>query len=532
MAAMHYIEAVSRSNFTHDLLQWTWIFIPLYLLYRVWVYPFYLSPLRKVPTVPGFPLWGHIFELFAHEAGVPQQSWHRNHGPIVRFFWPFGIERLSVTDSDAIKQMTIKNPYNYPYPTQAKRILRGILGNGILMAQGEAHIFQRRALASSFSTASVKALSPVFWQKGLLLTKLWQRDFDSTSTRRRVMDVYGWMNKVTLDIIGEAGFGYNIDSLRDNDAPFQVAYRTVNSGDFQFFQLLRPFITSLKYLPLKVNQDLKSSQQLMRNEATRVIEQKRREATGDWEKKTTSKDLIASIIKRDEEQGIPGQRITNQSLRDQVRTFMAAGHDTSSTTMCWILLHLAKAPKVQQKLRAEIKEHMPAMFDRTKRDQLAEEDSMDVDQLPYLSKVVRESLRCAPPIPMTGRQLLSPEHLAGYLIPAGTVVLIPFTAVNRSPEFWGDDSEDFNPDRWDQLPLPSSDSAGGNHGGFLTFSQGPKGCIARKFAETEIKVLLCCLLSGFSFGLDERIGDPGEGKIWKVVLRPKDGVRMDVEAVM
>ncbi|KAL8948114.1 MAG: hypothetical protein Q9222_005673 [Ikaeria aurantiellina] len=429
--------------------------------------------------------------------------------------------------------MTFKNPYNYPYPTQAKRILRGMLGNGILIAQGDAHTFQRKALASSFSTASVKTLSPIFWEKGLLLTALWQKDFDSTNTRRKIMGIYDWMNKVTLDIIGEAGFGYNIDSLRDNDAPFQVAYRTVNNGDFNFFQLLRPFITSLKYLPLKVNQDLKSSQRLMRDEATRVIEQKRRDGTDGSEKKTTSKDLIASIIKRDEEQGIPGQRITNQSLRDQVRTFMGAGHDTSSTTMCWTLLYLAKSPRVQQKLRAEIKEHMPHLFDRTRREQLAEEDGIDVDQLPYLNNVVRESLRCVPPIPMTVRQSLSPECLAGYHIPADTTIMIPFTAVNRSPDYWGEDSEDFNPDRWDRLPQPASDSTcGGNGGGLLTFSQGPKGCIARKFAETEIKVLLCCLISAFSFGLDEETGDPSEGKIWKVVLRPKDGVRMNVETII
>ena len=81
------------------------IFIPTYVFYLSYIFPFYISQLRNVPTVPGFPLWGQFYEIITQEVGVPQRKWHQEHGPIIRYFFPFGAERLAVADDDAIKQV-------------------------------------------------------------------------------------------------------------------------------------------------------------------------------------------------------------------------------------------------------------------------------------------------------------------------------------------------------------------------------------------------------------------------------------------
>lgn len=104
--------------------------ITLYTIYCSWIFPFYISELRHIPTVPGFPLWGQFFTIISTECGVIQRDWHEKHGPIVRYFFPFGSERLSVTDDDAIKQMTVRNPYNYPKPERARLWMKQILGEG------------------------------------------------------------------------------------------------------------------------------------------------------------------------------------------------------------------------------------------------------------------------------------------------------------------------------------------------------------------------------------------------------------------
>ena len=85
-----------------------------YIMYQSWVYPIYVSPLRGIPTLPGFPLWGHTPTIVTNEIGVPFREWRQQYGDIVRYFCPFGIERSSVIDEASLKQITINNPYNYP----------------------------------------------------------------------------------------------------------------------------------------------------------------------------------------------------------------------------------------------------------------------------------------------------------------------------------------------------------------------------------------------------------------------------------
>lgn len=124
----------SESVGFQDALQ---ILLPLatgtYVLYHSWIYPYYISPLRHIPTVPGFPLWGQFFTIITNECGVPARDWHQKHGPIVRYFFPFGSERLSVAEDDAIKQMTIRNPYNFPKPDRARAWMAPVLGEGMLI---------------------------------------------------------------------------------------------------------------------------------------------------------------------------------------------------------------------------------------------------------------------------------------------------------------------------------------------------------------------------------------------------------------
>jgi cytochrome P450 len=139
--------------------------------------------------------------------------------------------------------------------------------------------------------------------------------------------------------------------------------------------------------------------------------------------------------------------------------------------------------------------------------------AVDPDKLPYLDNVCRESLRYIPPIPMTVRQSLKDDVLGGYHVPSGTVIYVLANTINRLPAFWGDTADEFDPDRWDALPPSVVPNA------FMTFLQGLRGRIGRKFAETEMKILLCCLLSVYEFARDYETPDPEAWKMWRLVLR-------------
>lgn len=495
-----------------------------FVVYLSYIYPFYISSLRHVPTVKGFPLWGQFFTIITEECGVPQRKWHQETGPIVRYFFPFGAERLSVADDQAIHHMTIKNPYNYPKPVRAKLWMVRILGDGVLLAEGQEHVQQRKALAPGFSIASIRALAPVFWQKSLLLSKLWQDEMAEAKVTTKSFEALEWLNRTTLDIIGQAGFGTDINSLENDDAPLRQAYRLVFGFDLasRILHGAQAFIPSTKHIPAQMNYDMEEARSIILNTATDIITEKQGQAAAH----SNHKDIIALISKDNLKQQEAGEAgLSFETMRDQVMTFLGAGHDTTATGVAWTLHLLSTHPEIQTKLRAEIKEHMPFLFDPSSRYDGAELAAVDADKLPYLDNVCRESLRYIPPIPMTVRESLADDVLGDYAVPAGTVIYVVANAINRLPMYWGETADEFNPDRWDDLPDTYTSNA------FMTFLAGPRGCVGRKFAETEMKVLLCCLLSMYDFERDFNVQDPETLKMWRLVLRPRDGVSLKVTAL-
>ncbi|KAG7007520.1 cytochrome P450 monooxygenase [Physcia stellaris] len=446
---------------------------------------------------------------------VPQRKWHQEYGDVVRYFYPFGTERLSVIDQESIKQITMKNPYNYPKPLSIRNWMARILGrDGILLAEGDSHIQQRKALAPGFSTQSIKTLYPIFWRKALLLSEIWRQSIAKDNTDQICIEVLDGLNRTTLDIIGQAGFGTEFDSLRHPDAPLRVAYQAIFAFNFtaRLYHALHTCTHWAHYLPLKMNYEMVKSRKVICDTATDIISRKLSEVD------PKDKDIIALTLRGFNLAG--AERLSSETMRDQIMTFLGAGHDTTATGAAWTLHLLAKYPPIQERLRAEIKQHMPSLFDPNLRGEDANLESIDVDQLPYLDNVCRESLRYIPPIPLTSRALVSEDRLGGYVIPAQTYVSIHANAINRLPQYWGPTAHEFDPDRWDHLPSTYCSEA------FMTFLQGPRGCIGRKFAETEMKILLCSLLSMYIFEPDRTFDDPEEWKMWRLVLRPKDGIRL------
>ena len=295
----------------------------LYTFYSGYIYPIYLSPLRKVPTVPGFPLWGQFFTIITTEVGVPQREWHQRYGPIIRYFFPFGAERLSVADDDAIKQMTVRNPYNYPKPVRAKLWMERILGEGVLLAEGQTHVHQRKALAPSFSIASIRSLMPIFWQKSLHMANLWQQELSADGVSTKSFEALEWLNRATLDIIGEAGLGTEINSLDDAETPLRQAYRGVFSFDIQsrLIHGLTSFLPLMKYFPSQTNRDMLHSREIILNKAANIIREKHVLAK---QQGARQKDIISLIVK-DNMNAEAADTLSFEAMRDQVMTFLGAG---------------------------------------------------------------------------------------------------------------------------------------------------------------------------------------------------------------
>jgi cytochrome P450 len=488
-----------------------------YFIWRGFLFPLYFSDLRHVPTVPGFPLWGQFFDIILNECGVPQRKWHRQYGPIIRYFFPFGAERLSIADDEAIKHMTVRNPYNYPKPLRAKLWMVRILGEGVLLAEHDDHVYQRKTLTPGFSIAAIRTFQPIFWEKCLLMTNLMRRELERSGQSTRSFEVLEWLNRCTLDIIGKAGFGYEIHSLENPRELVRQAYRLVFRFDLASRALhgIQAFFPSSKYIPARMNRDMETARQIILAKATEILKLKLTRA----ERGKRNKDVLSLIAKENKKLKDEGETgLSFNTMRDQVMTFLGAGHDTTATGACWAIHLLAKHPHIQNRLRTEIRDYFPFLFDPVERFDQEKLEAADPDKLPYLDNVCREVLRYIPPIPMTVRESVKDDQLGGYHVPGGTVVYVLANSVNRMPWFWGPDGDTFDPDRWDNLPDTAVPNA------FMTFLQGPRGCLGRKFAEVEMKVLLITLLSMFEFRRDYDVENPEEWKMWRLVLRPKEGV--------
>ena len=501
-----------------------WILVPSYLIiYQSWIYPFYISPLRFVPTISGFPLWGQTSVIISEEAGVPRRRWHKQHGPIIRYFFLFGQERLSVTDDEALRQITVKNTYTWVKPHDFKTMMFPLLGNGIFLAEGNIHAQQRKALAPGFSISSIKTLSPIFWRKALLLSRLWQFELKKEDVQSKSIEILDWLSRATLDIIGEAGFGADFDSLHHPDTPIRQAYQRFFIFDnwSRLFHGLHSQTRLARFLPMKANYELMASRRRVLNLASEIICDKQSKRLS--QTLSREKNIIALIVRDNStSNGKLSGNMTFDTMRDQVMTFLGAGHDTTATGIGWTLHLLSKYPSTQDKLRREIQEYMPFLFSPDNREDESWLSKIDEDRLPYLNNVCRESLRYIPPVPFTLRHSTAGDQLCGYRVPAGTEVTICSNTINRVPEYWGTRADEFDPDRWDHLPETHTASA------YMTFLHGPRGCIGKKFAETEMKTLLCCLLSVYRFEIDDSVDDPEKWKMWKITLRPRDGITLKV----
>jgi len=175
------------------------------------------------------------------------------------------------------------------------------------------------------------------------------------------------------------------------------------------------------------------------------------------------------------------QRLTDEEIIYQVSTFLLAGSETSSNGMSWCLWRLAQNQTLQQRLRDEL------------RTIAKDEPSLEeLNALPLLENVIRETLRIDSPVPETIRQATADCHLpisepivglddkvafqTSIPVKKGTIVAEPFTAVHRNPAIWGEDAEEFNPNRYDRPNCPAV-KVPGSYGNLLSFNGGARNCM-------------------------------------------------------
>lgn len=372
----------------------------------------------------------------------------------------------------------------------------------------------------AFSYRHIKDLYPIFWSKGVEMVGMIENHIKGNSGKN-VITVGDWASRATLDIIGVAGMDQDFHSLRDPSNKLNEQYRRAlkePSTLMKLVTLLGLFVVDLRLvlkLPLKRNIEIKAASDYIRTVARQIICQKREKME---KQKDTNNDVdIISVALR-------SGGFSEENLVDQMMTFLAAGHETTSSAFQWAIYALCKHPEMQTRLREEIRANLPPI---SKEDPTPASASA-VDALPYLNAFCNEVLRYYPPVRITVREAARDTTIVGAPIPKGTILLLAPEVINHSPQFWGRDADEFNPERWMGPGRANTGGADSNYA-FMTFIHGPRSCIGQGFAKAELACLVAVTVGKFHVELEDPDA-PLETKNG-VTVSPRDGVRAKFTAL-
>lgn len=382
----------------------------------------------------------------------------------------------------------------------------------------------------AFQYRHIKDLYPVFWSKSCkLVDKLMNVAQESekpvqTLSEAVHIEIGGWSSRAALDIIGVAGMGQDFNALDDPTTELNATYRKVfqptRSG--QILGLMSMFLPQwfLRSLPVAHNSNIVEASAAIKKICRQLIRSKQDKL--DRKEERVDVDILSVAI---ESGGFSEEDLVNQMM-----TFLAAGHETTATTMTWAFYELCRNPLIQTRLRDEIRAHIPSPA--TDPDSLLSISAATFDSCPYLHAVCNEVLRLWSPVPMTLRETAKSTTILSQPVPKGTKIIISPWATNTATQYWGPDAADFNPDRWMGPGKANTGGAESNYS-FLTFLHGPRSCIGQAFAKAEFACLLAAVVGRFEFEfVDELLGEVGKLEIkGGITAKPKRGVEVKLRAV-
>jgi cytochrome P450 len=372
----------------------------------------------------------------------------------------FGRSSFILNAPDAIRHVLVENYENYTRTPAGMRVLRPVLGDGLLIAEGRAWKHQRRTLSPAFTPRAVASLVPHM----IAVT-------DETIAKLQgacgePVDLRETMQRMTLEIAGRTMFSFGMARHGAQLREFVMEYGA---------RLARPhFLDLLLPLGWPSPQDLSRSR--FRKRWTRFIGMlmAERRAAGKNEG-APHRDLFDLMgAARDPE---TGQGFTDQQLGDEVATMILAGHETTATALFWSLYLLALDPATQQQLAAEVQGATSTA-------------EFDVEALKFTRAVIDETMRLYPPAYLIARAAAAPDTIAGMPVKKNDVVLIAPWLLHRHEKLWRDPNA-FIPQRF-MPPAPPPDRFA-----YLPFGVGARICIGAHFALVESTLALARIIGAF-----------------------------------
>nr|QZP43574.1 cytochrome P450 monooxygenase CYP4G253 [Ephestia elutella] len=425
------------------------------------------------------------------------------------------------------------------------------LGEGLLISSGHKWRSHRKMIAPTFHINILKSFVGVFNQNSLNVVEKLKPEVG------KVFDVHDYMSGVTVDILletamginrktqDESGFDYAMAVMKMCDIIHQRHYKLWLRFDF-IFKLTTIFKQQIRLLNIihgLTNKVIKQKKQVYtENKAKGIIPSTIEELT------RSTKDDLGNVNKTLADMVFKGYRddldfndendvgakkrlafldlmiesaqngtndITDYEIKEEVDTIMFEGHDTTAAGSSFVLCLLG----IHQDVQAKVYDELYEIFGDSDRPVTFN----DTLEMKYLERVILESLRLYPPVPIIARNLKQDVKIVtnGHLLPAGSTVVIGTFKIHRNEKYYKN-PEQFNPDNF----LPEN-TANRHYYSYIPFSAGPRSCVGRKYAMLKLKVLLATILRNFK---TTSVVDEKEFKLQAdIILKREDGFRLKIE---
>ncbi|MCT4578951.1 cytochrome P450 [Donghicola sp.] len=391
-----------------------------------------------------------------------------------------------VMDPEALNTILRDKLADYPKSTVTKDLLRPAIGESLFIAEGQEWMWQRRTAAPSFSHRHVMALAPVMSAAAERTVRRLE-----AAAGKRAVNMFDEMVQTTFEVISDVTFsgdeGFDRDGVHHAIEAYIQSTAKISLGDMLGLPSWVPRLSRIR------SGGALTDMQRVADEAIQ-----RRRASG---QPNAAPDLLDLLLAGADPES--GRQMSTEELRDNLLTFIVAGHETTALSLSWALYLVAGDPRVQELARAEAQS---VLGDRVA-------GAEDVPNLPYIRQIVDEALRMYPPAALVSRTARKADRLCGREVRPGDTVMIPIYALHRNNLLW-DDPDAFRPERF-------ADRKAIRRYAYLPFGDGPRICIGASFALTEAVIILATLLSRYRF-------DPVAGRDPKPVmiltLRPEGGV--------
>jgi cytochrome P450 len=419
-----------------------------------------------------------IWHMLAGTLPYSIHSLHEQYGDIVRV----APDELSFIDHTAWRDIYMQKAFVRPKIWGSRP--PGVEAHNVISASVEDHARFRRAFQTAFSEKAIQQHEPTIHQYVDLLIGRLKEVATSTEEKSQTVDLVQWINFTVFDIIGDLGWGSSFQSLQS------ISYHPWVQVVLHFKIVI--IATSVKYYPWIEAFLMSITPKSAMLDLERTLATAHDKVTARLSREPHHPDIMTYVLQHNKV--FPDAALSHGEIVANSMAIVVAGSETLTTTLTAAIYYLLQDPKAYKRVVNDIR----GMFQSENSITAA-----SVAMLPYVTAVLRESLRIAPPFPDGLRREVprGGARICNHMIPEGVTVSVPAWAAFQSKSHFVSPSQ-FLPERWlNDRQLSDSPFKTDNDAAFHPFSVGPHNCIGQALAWVEMRVIFARLLWNFDISL-------------------------------